>query len=143
MFLKKLANDNKRNFRIIETLKKIPKGNPTLVYTCTVKQAHFLAMIMTSLERPAGVIDSDTPISIRRGLIEDFKKERIDFLFNFGVLTTGFDAPKTTYVVITRPTTSQILYEQMVGRGLRGPEFGGTKYCTIIDFARLSDRVCK
>jgi len=135
VFLKKLANDNKRNYRIIETLKKIPMGNPILVYTCTVEQAHFLAMIMTSLGRPAGVIDSDTPISIRRGLIEDFKKGKIDFLFNFGVLTTGFDAPKTTYVVITRPTTSQILYEQMVGRGLRGPEFGGTEYCTIIDFA--------
>ena len=26
-----------------------------------------------------------------------------------------------------------ILYEQMVGRGMRGPEFGGTERCLVID----------
>jgi superfamily II DNA or RNA helicase len=49
------------------------------------------------------------------------------------VLTTGFDAPKVTHVVMGRPTVSQVLYEQMVGRGLRGAKFGGTSHCTIID----------
>lgn len=74
-------------------------------------------------------------MTIRRGLIQDFKNQKIQFLCNYGVLTTGFDAPKTTYIAIARPTTSQVLYEQIVGRGLRGPKFGGTEYCTIIDFA--------
>ena len=45
---------------------------------------------------------------------------------------TGFDAPKTTHVVVARPTVSQVLFEQMIGRGLRGPEFGGTDECVII-----------
>ncbi|WP_218244065.1 hypothetical protein, partial [Pseudomonas sp. 2995-3] len=49
--------------------------------------------------------------------------------------TTGFDAPNTEYIVICRPTTSELLYEQIVGRGLRGPKFGGTEERTIIDFA--------
>ena len=54
-------------------------------------------------------------------------------LCNCEVLTTGFDAPRVTHVVMARPTVSQVLYEQMVGRGLRGAEFGGTGPCTIID----------
>jgi superfamily II DNA or RNA helicase len=48
-------------------------------------------------------------------------------------LTTGFDAPKVSHVVMARPTVSQVLYEQMIGRGLRGPRFGGTATCVIID----------
>jgi len=47
--------------------------------------------------------------------------------------TTGFDAPTVTHVVMGRPTVSQVLYEQMTVRGLRGPRFGGTATCVIID----------
>ena len=54
-------------------------------------------------------------------------------LCNCEVLTTGFDAPKVSHVVMARPTVSQVLYEQMVGRGLRGVAFGGTATCTILD----------
>ena len=55
-------------------------------------------------------------------------------LVNHSVLTTGFDAPRTNNIVITRPIFSDILYEQIVGRGLRGPKFGGTETCRIVDF---------
>ena len=48
-------------------------------------------------------------------------------------MTTGFDAPKTEAVVIARPTTSVVLYSQMVGRGLRGAQVGGTATCTVVD----------
>ena len=34
---------------------------------------------------------------------------------------------------ISRPTTSPVLYSQMIGRGLRGPAVGGTVSCRIID----------
>ena len=55
-------------------------------------------------------------------------------LCNCEVLTTGFDAPQTTHVVIARPTVSHVLFEQMVGRGLRGPQFGGTAECIVMHF---------
>jgi superfamily II DNA or RNA helicase len=134
-FLKRLSKDNDRNLFIVKKLLNIPKGKPTLVYSCTVEQAHFLSVILTAKGRPAGAISSDTPLTIRRGLIRDFKNGRIDYLCNYGVLTTGFDAPKTEYIVICRPMTSVILYEQIIGRGVRGPKFGGTEECCIIDFA--------
>jgi superfamily II DNA or RNA helicase len=34
---------------------------------------------------------------------------------------------------MARPTVSRVLYEQIVGRGLRGPKFGGTATCAILD----------
>lgn len=135
-FLKRLANDSKRNKLIIERLLRIPEGKPTLVYACTVEHAYLLSVILeASGGRKAAAVSSETPMTIRRGLVEKFKKGEIDFLCNFGVLTTGFDAPKTECIAIVRPTTSQVLYEQIVGRGLRGPKFGGTESCDVIDFA--------
>lgn len=135
-FLKRLANDRKRNELIIKRMLKLPKDTPTLVYACTVEHAYFLADLLTELSgQHAGAISSETPLTIRRGFIRDFKQGNMQFLCNFGVLTTGFDAPKTECIAICRPTTSEVLYEQIVGRGLRGPKFGGTDECLVIDFA--------
>ena len=52
-------------------------------------------------------------------------------LFNYGVLTTGFDAPKTSAAIIARPTKSLVLYSQMVGRIIRGEKVDGTKEAEI------------
>jgi superfamily II DNA or RNA helicase len=134
-FLKRLAADNKRNLLIIRRLLSLPKGTPTLVYACTVDHAYFLAAILTAQGRTSRAVSSDTPATLRRALVHDFKEQKIEFLCNYGVLTTGFDAPKTRCIALCRPTTSEVLYEQIIGRGLRGPKFGGTSECTIIDFA--------
>ena len=53
-------------------------------------------------------------------------------LVNFGVLTTGFDAPAASAALIARPTKSLVLYSQMVGRVIRGPLAGGTERCEIV-----------
>jgi len=50
---------------------------------------------------------------------------------NYGVLTTGFDAPEISAAVIARPTKSLVLYSQMVGRATRGIKAGGNETCTI------------
>ena len=69
----------------------------------------------------------------RRKTIESFKSGDFDILINYGVLSTGFDSPRIKTVVITRPTSSIVLYSQMIGRGLRGPAMGGSEYCKILD----------
>ena len=92
------------------------------------------------LELPASgrevsaVVTGRTPRAERADSIERFRANgSLRFLCNVGVLTTGFDAPQANVVCITRPTTSAALYEQMVGRGLRGPKNGGTATCRVLD----------
>ena len=53
-------------------------------------------------------------------------------LINYGVLTTGFDAPRVSATVIARPTKSLVLYSQMVGRAIRGPKAGGNESALIL-----------
>mgnify|MGYP002526223809 CR=1 FL=1 len=62
-----------------------------------------------------------------------FKTGKNNIIINYGILTTGFDSPMIESLFITRPTQSIVLYSQMIGRGLRGPEVGGTKECIVVD----------
>ena len=133
--LKVISKDTNRNLFIIKRLMKIKRGQPTLIYACTVEHAVFLSTIMNVMGRRSSSISSDTNKTERRIIINEFTIGKIDFLFNYGVLTTGFDAPKTRNIVICRPINSNILYEQIIGRGIRGIRFGGTEECDVIDFS--------
>ena len=80
----------------------------------------------------------DTPTYDRQRYIRWFLDETDDtrVLCNYGVLTAGFDAPRTSAVVIARPTKSLVLYSQMVGRALRGKAAGGNlsaEVVTVVD----------
>ena len=48
-----------------------------------------------------------------------FKQKKISVVANVGVLTTGFDFPELSTVVLARPTMSLALYYQMCGRAIR------------------------
>ena len=50
------------------------------------------------------------------------------------MLAEGIDLPKTDCLFMVRPTFSPELYQQMIGRGFRGPEADGTEDCAIVDF---------
>jgi len=67
-------------------------------------------------------------------VIKEFREDQLDVLINVRMLTEGTDVPKLQSVFLTRQTTSPILLRQMVGRALRGPEFGGTATANIVLF---------
>ena len=54
-------------------------------------------------------VTGDTRADMREKSIGDFKDGRIQIIVNFGVLTTGFDAPNASVAVIARPTQSLVL----------------------------------
>jgi DNA repair protein RadD len=130
--LNQLGRDRDRNSIIVDRLKKLPLEMPTLCFVSSVESAHALAAAMTILGRSAAVVDASTAPSLRSKVLSDFKLGRTQFLFNFGVLATGFDAPSVACLLMARPTRSTVLLEQMIGRGLRGPKNGGTAKCKLL-----------
>jgi superfamily II DNA or RNA helicase len=133
--LEELGEESVRNRRILERLCQLPADWPVLFFGCSVEQATATAVLLRRRGRSAATVTADTRAATRRALIEEFRAGRISVLCNFGVLTTGFDAPRVRALVIARPTASALLYEQMIGRGMRGPRFGGTDRCLVIDVA--------
>jgi superfamily II DNA or RNA helicase len=135
-FLEQLGRDPVRNAKILNKLRQLPKRSRVLVFACSVKHAQALAMMLNEDLGPdvARVVTGETPRAERFAVIDEFRRgDGVRFLVNVGVLTTGFDAPKVDVVCLARPTASSLLYEQMVGRGLRGPRNGGTASCRVID----------
>lgn len=131
---KMLAKSVKRNKKILDVLISV-KEKQTIVYSCNVEHANLLTAALIVKGIQAAAITAETPRHKRLVYIDKFRKGELQMLVNHSVLTTGFDAPKTNNIVICRPIFSDILYEQIVGRGLRGPKFGGTETCNIIDFS--------
>ncbi|EFO81537.1 hypothetical protein OSCT_0553 [Oscillochloris trichoides DG-6] len=134
-FLRKVGADPERNNLLLKAILNLPTDWPILFFGCSVEHASAFAILLRRAQRTAAVITGTTRRATRRHLIDEFRAGRIQVLCNYGVLTTGFDAPKIRAVVIARPTTSVVLYEQMIGRGMRGPLNGGTDVCTVIDLA--------
>ncbi|MDQ4142633.1 MAG: hypothetical protein M3198_02645, partial [Actinomycetota bacterium] len=105
-----------------------------IVFAATVDLSHAAAAVLRSLGVMADPIDGTTPSEIRDSVIRSYKAQTNTprVLVNFGVLTTGFDAPQTSAVVIGRPTRSLVLYSQMVGRAIRGPKANGNRSAKIV-----------
>ncbi len=105
----------------------------TVAFTPSVRTAQALA---DAANRVAGApvaaeVDGGTDPGARRALLASFKAGDVRLLANCGVLTEGFDAPNITCVLVARPTRSEGLYTQMVGRGLR--LWPGKTDCLVLD----------
>lgn len=135
-FLKIIAMNKKRNSVIVNKLIDLNNEHiPTIVFACSVEHGKMLSAALTMQGIKNGHVFGDMDPVERRTIISRFKDEQDDLniLINYEVLTTGFDATNIRCVFITRPTNSVVLYSQMLGRGLRGPQMGGNQYCELID----------
>ena len=132
--LKKLGADFERTTNIIVKLRNLLEQNAKIIYFApSVQNSFIVSAILNFLNYSSVHISSDTSPKMRDALIEGFKSNKFQIMCNYGVLATGFDAPKIDVVCIARPTTSPVLYSQMIGRGMRGPKVGGTEQCVILE----------
>jgi len=93
-----------------------------------------MAALLSALGHQAACVSGATSSPERSRLISWFKANSPEprLLCNYGVLTTGFDAPQTSAAIIARPTKSLVLYSQMVGRAIRGLKAGGNAAAEIV-----------
>lgn len=128
--LKELSVSALRNRTIINLIEQhAANGEKILVFTCGLEHSEILVNILSKIGILAKAVDQST--KNREGIINDFKCGNLNVLLNFGVLTTGFDAPKTNVCIIARPVSSIVMYSQMVGRILRGPKNNGNPVNTL------------
>lgn len=104
-----------------------------MIFSASVKHAQEILSYLP--EGEAHLVIGDTDLSMRDEIIEDFKLRKFKYLVNVSVLTTGFDAPHVDVIAILRPTESNSLYQQIVGRGLRLD--AGKTDCFILDYTGM------
>ena len=138
-WLGRIANLTERNRLILEHyLDHRQKYGKTLIFAINVQHA----VLLTDLLEHAGVrvacIAHSGPVggATTKEKLEAFRRPDgdIDVLVNVMILTEGVDVPCIETVFLARPTHSEILVRQMIGRGLRGPKSGGTENAYIVSF---------
>lgn len=132
-FIKKIGEDETRNFEIInELVHKLRTHKKVIFFACNIEHSKYICSLLNFLGIETAHVDGSTNKGARQAILKEFKNGSLQVICNYGILSTGFDAPKTDLVFIARPTQSIVLYSQMIGRGLRGKEVGGTETCSII-----------
>ena len=97
----------------------------TLIFAVSVHQAEEIA------KRIKGAVVVTGETKDRASIIQAFTAGEIPCIVNCMVFTEGTDIPRVETVIIARPTQSETLYAQMVGRGLR--LYPGKQQLELID----------
>lgn len=133
--LERLGEDTQRNLRIIAAAEDLlVRHRRVIVFAPSVANARMLTAILAARGHEAFVVTGESNPPERERIIRRFKSNDRHpmVLVNYGVLTTGFDAPGISAALIARPTRSLVLYSQMVGRATRGTRAGGNDEAEIV-----------
>ncbi|PXX98425.1 DEAD/DEAH box helicase [Halomonas sp. LBP4] len=116
---------------IAEVVERARERRGVMLFAASVAHAEEILGYLPA--QAAALVTGATPSAEREAIIAAFKAQRLKYLVNVAVLTTGFDAPHVDLIAILRPTESVSLYQQIVGRGLRLAP--GKADCLILDYA--------
>jgi len=120
--LQKLVVVPSRDQLVVDTLLKYFVDSPLerkqgLVFCVSIKHAQSMAELMRKHKISAKAVSGKDSKS--HAYIEDYQKGKIQFLTTCSLLNEGWDSPQTSIIVMARPTMSQVLYTQQIGRGTR------------------------
>ncbi|WP_040662504.1 DEAD/DEAH box helicase [Oscillibacter ruminantium] len=104
----------------------------TLIFAVSVHQCEEIA------NRIQGAVVVTGNTKNRKAIIDDFTAGKIPCIVNCMVFTEGTDIPRVETVIVARPTQSEALYAQMVGRGLR--LYPGKEKLLLIDCVGITGR---
>lgn len=102
----------------------------TLIFGTTVKHCEEIQKFI-----PGSIVISANTKN-RAEILEDFKNKKIPCIINCMIFTEGTDIPNVETIIMARPTKSEGLYCQMVGRGTRLAE--GKEKLLLIDCVGVS-----
>jgi superfamily II DNA or RNA helicase len=125
-----------RNALVARSIQELARDRRTIAFCVTVNHARNLSHALNAIGVPAGIVHGAMAPDVRAAALADFRAGRTRVLANVAVLTEGFDDPGVSCVAMARPTRSEGLYAQCVGRGTRlAPD---KKDCLILDFVDVS-----
>jgi superfamily II DNA or RNA helicase len=118
---------------VADEVVKYASGRKCLIFLPLIATSEKFRDMLLARGLAAGHVDGVD--EERKQKLEDFKNGKITHLCNAMLLTEGYDEPSVDCVICLRPTTSQALYAQMVGRGTR--LFPGKDNLLLLDFLWL------
>jgi ATP-dependent helicase IRC3 len=134
--LSEAVDIEERNALVARSIQELARDRRTIAFCVTVNHARHLAHSLNALGVAAGIVHGAMPADARAQALADFRAGKLQVMCNVAVLTEGFDDPGVSCVAMARPTRSEGLYAQCVGRGTR--LHPGKADCLILDFVDAS-----
>ncbi|MFO7562994.1 MAG: DEAD/DEAH box helicase [Enhygromyxa sp.] len=125
-----------RNQLVARSILELCRDRRTIAFCAGVRHAEHLSAALNRLGVRAAIVHGEMPKPARARTLARFKAGHFRVITNVGVLTEGFDDPGVSAVAMVRPTRSEALYLQCVGRGMRIDPSADD--CLVIDFVDLS-----
>ena len=104
---------------VVQTWLEKGEDRPTICFAVDCAHAQTLQEKFDRVGIPTAYIDAHTPRTERDAIGRRVKSGEVKIVFNVGCCTTGIDWPNVSCIILARPTKSEILYVQIVGRMLR------------------------
>ncbi len=123
---------------VVESHKKYADGRQCIAFVETVEGAYKLADTFNEAGISAAAADGTTAKRNRADILADFRAGRTQVLCNVALWTEGLDVPEVSCIHQVRPTQSDGLYLQMIGRALR--PVPGKSDALVLDYAPLEAR---
>jgi len=102
--------------------KKYLLNKPTVVFCVDIPHAQTIFDRFLSEGIKAALLTGDTPQNERDKILDDLKNNIIHVVVSIDVISEGTDLPCVEGAILLRPTNSESLYRQQVGRILRPRE---------------------
>jgi DNA repair protein RadD len=115
---------------VVKTWLEKGEDRPTLAFCVDVPHAQKLQEQFEASGVACGYVDAFTHRAERGKIADRFRNRLLQVICSVGTLTTGIDWD-VRCIILARPTKSEILYVQIIGRGLRTGV--GKDYCLILD----------
>lgn len=106
------------------------ENRPTLCFAVNRAHAQLLAMQFTEAGVSTAYIDAETPREERDLIGKRLASGEVKVVCNIGCLTTGIDWD-VRCLILARPTKSEMLFVQIIGRALRTAD--GKDHALILD----------
>lgn len=122
----------------VSTWLRLGEDRPTLCFAVDRAHARRIADEFEAAGVATGYVDANTPAEERARIGRRLGEGQIKVVCNVFCLTTGVDWD-VRCIILARPTRSEILYTQIVGRGLRTAP--GKTDCLILDHSDTTLRL--
>lgn len=117
----------------VDHYRRLASGRPFITFTASVAHARHVADDFTAAGFPCMHVDGGMDRLTRKRIIDDYRNGRLLGLSSCDLVSEGFDVPGIHVGISLRPTASETLWLQQVGRCLRVCE--GKDGAIILDHA--------
>lgn len=115
---------------VVSSWLRLGNDDPTLCFATGRAHAQALHDRFEEAGVSAAYVDANTPREEREEIGRKLANREVKVVCNIGCLTTGVDWDVRT-LILARPTKSEILFTQIIGRALRPAD--GKEFATILD----------